>query len=90
MGTENSAPSATPEQEAANVASFEEASEACPDGYTTCATLASDGRPIYFHAPVGASDDAMRELAFRFRYGRDMSDYEKAVLAEAKRERDLA
>lgn len=89
MGSDFSA-APTPEQEAENAASFEEASAACPEGMHTCATLAEDGRPIYFHAPIGATTDQMRELAFRHRNGRDMSEYEKTVLAEAERERNFA
>ena len=89
MGTESIAP-ATPEQEAANAEAFAEAEANCPDGHTVCATLAEDGRPLYFHAPVNTTVDNMRELAFRCRNGRDMSSYEKAVLAEAKREQHLA
>ena len=87
MGTENIV---SVEQEAENAAAFAEAEAACPDGHTVCATLADDGRPLYFHAPVNSTVDNMRELAFRCVNGRDMSSYEKAVLAEAKRERDLA
>ena len=90
MGSTKNVSAPTPEQEADNALAFAEAERTCPDGYQVCGTIAEDGRPVYFHAPADVTEDSMRELAFSHRHGRPMSEYEKSVLAEAKRERDLA
>jgi hypothetical protein len=47
--------------------------------------LLKNGEPRYFHAPSDTPDDSLRDMAFRLREGREMSEYERQVMAEAER-----
>lgn len=46
-------------------------------GEQVCATLLSDGTPVYFLMPALACDDDVRSRAFEIREGRPMDEPEK-------------
>lgn len=73
------------DRDAENAAAFTKAQETCPEGWTVCGVLLKNGEPRYFHAPADTPDESLRDMAFRLREGRDMSEYERQVMAEAER-----
>ena len=63
---------------------LKEAQDSLPDGHVVAGTIGKDGHPVYFHVPADADADVMRAEAFRAREGREMTEYELAVLREAE------
>lgn len=49
-----------------------------------CGTLYDSGQPVYFTMPVGASEPAVRDVAFQIRHGRPVSGYERWLIQAAE------
>jgi hypothetical protein len=67
---------------------FEDAQAAADEDSTVCGTLLKSGEPAYFVMPKSASDEQVRDAAFRVREGRDIGSYELALLSAASAARD--
>lgn len=70
----------------ANAAAYALVAEKAAGNESVCATLAENGAPLYFLAPLEASDDEIQEKAFARRHGRPMSGSEKILRDYAQRD----
>lgn len=71
-----------------NRQAYRRAASKLKEGEVLCATLAPDGKPIYFPMPADSTDVDVRNEAFVRRNGRPMNRVEELFLnlAEARRE----
>ena len=71
-----------------NRKAFGKVSAACGEDEQVCATLALDGKPVYFVMSKDATEGDVRAAAFRERNGRDLSGVEESLIRIV--ERDIA
>lgn len=69
---------------------WESAVSAKTDDVQICGTLLKSGEPRYFLMPASAADDDIRDRAFAVREGRDISDYERLLIEQAQRLREVS
>ena len=67
-----------------NSKAFKKAQESAGDEEIVGGTYDSNGEPLYFTAPRGATEEEIRDLAFASRNGRPMSNLENGLLSMAE------
>ena len=68
-----------------NSKAFKKAQGNAKDEEIVCGTYDSNGEPLYFTAPRGATEEEIRNLAFASRNGRPMSNLENGLLNMAEK-----
>lgn len=60
--------------------SRESVDAALQDGQSVCATVLSDGTPVYFTVAFDATEDEVRDTAFQVREQRLLTDSERVLI----------